>query len=206
MTFGRSLRVQRGLIDRKMSRGGYLELLRGALLTMNVDHAQARGAGYNRLRRFLPTMGLVCGLQPSNQQAVANWQEIPGAGGPQPLRKSKATWSMGVHYACQRVIHSAAFKHALVQLNAQGLVARDAWTWPELAQMNESFGPLEAPWHQFLVPPGSGTPWRVCYSNWIGWGAGPASPIRWVPVPSPSLLCASAASCGAQLRPWCKTP
>ena len=146
------------LIDRKMSRGRYLELLRGTLLTMNVDHAQARSAGYNRLRRFLPTMGLVCGLQPSNQQAVGNWQEIPGAGGPQPVRKSKATWSMGVHYAGQRVIHSAAVKRALIQrflhllrrklpelaLNAQGLVARDAWTWQELAQMNESFGPLEA--------------------------------------------------------------
>ena len=125
---------------------------------MNVDHAQARSAGYNRLRRFLPTMGLVSGLQPSNQQAVGNWQEIPGAGGPQPVRKSKATWSMGVRYAGQRVIHSAAVKRALIQrfmhllrrklpelaLNAQGLVARDAWTWQELAQMNESFGPLEA--------------------------------------------------------------
>ena len=29
-------------------------------------------------------------------------------------------------------------------LNANGLVARDAWTWPELAQMNKSFGPLDA--------------------------------------------------------------
>ena len=87
---------------------------------MQVDHAQARGAGYNS--------------------------------------KSKAVWSMGLRYAGQKVLHSAALKRALVQrflhllrrklpelaLNADGLVARDAWTWPKLAQMNESFGPLEA--------------------------------------------------------------
>ena len=58
-----------------------------------VDHAQARGAGYNRLRRFLPTMGLVCGLQPSNQQAIGNWQEVPSAGGPEPVRKRPRTSS-----------------------------------------------------------------------------------------------------------------
>ena len=146
------------LVNRKMSRGRFLELLRGALITMQVDHAQARGAGYNRLRRFLPTMGMVCGLQPSNQQAIGNWQEVPSAGGPEPVRKSKAVWSMGLHYAGQKVLHSAAVKRALIQrflhllrrklpelaLNADGLVARDTWTWPELAQMNESFGPLEA--------------------------------------------------------------
>ena len=146
------------LVNRKMSRGRFLELLRGALITMQVDHAQARGAGYNRLRRFLPTMGMVCGLQPPNQQAIGNWQEVPSAGGPEPVRKSKAVWSMGLHYAGQKVLHSAAVKRALIQrflhllrrklpelaLNADGLVARDAWTWPELAQMNESFGPLEA--------------------------------------------------------------
>ena len=104
------------LMTRKMSRGRFLVLLRGALITTHGDHDQARGAGYNRLRRFLPTMG-----------------------GPQ-------------------VLHSAAVKRALIQrfllllrrtlpelaLNADGLVARDAWTWPELAQMNESLGPLEA--------------------------------------------------------------
>ena len=85
------------LIDRKMSRGRYLELLRGALLTMNVDHAQAR-AGSCR----------PWGLQPS----ITNRQL---ARGPQPVRKSKATWSMGVRYAGQRVIHSAAVKRALIQ-------------------------------------------------------------------------------------------
>ena len=160
------------LVNRKMSRGRFLELLRGALITMQVDHAQARGAGYNRLRRFLPTMGLVCGLQPSNQQAIGNWQEVPSAGGPEPVRKSKAVWSMGLHYAGQKVLHSAAVKRALIQrflhllrrklpelaLNADGLVARDAWTWPELAQMNESFGPLEAALMTPEVQPPSETP------------------------------------------------
>lgn len=77
------------LVNRKMSRGRFLELLRGTLITMNVDHDQARGAGYNRLRRFLPTMGMVCGLQLANQQAVGNWQEVPGAGGPEPVRVAR---------------------------------------------------------------------------------------------------------------------
>ena len=38
------------------------------------------------------------------------------------------------------------------------LVARDAWTWPELAQMNESFGPLEAALMTPEVQPPSETP------------------------------------------------
>ena len=119
-----------------------------------VDHDQAWGAGTTGFAGSSPPWGWCVACS----HPTSNWQEILGAGGPDRVRKSKATWLMGVHYAGQRVLHSAAVKRALIQrflhllcrklpelaLNAQGLVARDAWTWPEVAQMNESFGLLEA--------------------------------------------------------------
>ena len=49
-------------VNRAMSRARFLELLRGALLEMKVEQSAAQTAGYNRLPRFLPTLGNVLAL------------------------------------------------------------------------------------------------------------------------------------------------
>lgn len=102
-------------LDRKLSRGRFLELLRGALLDLGTASDQAQTAGFNRLRRFLPTLGNVFRLSPQDQQAVGNWVEIPTGGGPIPNQKSRATWTMGIHYSGQRALHSAQVKKALLK-------------------------------------------------------------------------------------------
>ena len=79
--------------------------------------------------------------------------EVPSAGGPTPQRKSRATWTTGVHYAGQKVVHSGLLKAALVQgflhlwqqkqpslaLTHDGLLPRDSWSWQDLAGANEAF-------------------------------------------------------------------
>ena len=109
-------------------------------MDLGVDPAQAQVAGFNRLRRFLPTLGQICRLEPNDQQSLGSWVEVPSAGGPTPQRKSRATWSMGVHYAAQKVVHSGLLKVALVKrflhlwqlkqpelaLTHDGLVPRDS--------------------------------------------------------------------------------
>ena len=142
-------------VTKKMSRGRFLELMRGTLMDIGVDPAQAQVAGFNRLRRFLPTLGQICRLDPQDQQSLGSWVEVPSAGGPTPQRKSRATWSMGVHYAGQKVVHSGLLKAALIQrflqlwelkqpelaLTHEGLLPRDSWSWQELAVANERFPP-----------------------------------------------------------------
>ena len=143
------------IVTKKMSRGRFLELMRGTLMDIGVDPAQAQVAGFNRLRRFLPTLGQICRLDPQDQQSLGSWVEVPSAGGPTPQRKSRATWSMGVHYAGQKVVHSGLLKAALIKrflqlwelkqpelaLTHEGLLPRDSWSWQELAVANERFPP-----------------------------------------------------------------
>ena len=143
------------IVAKKMSRGRFLELMRGTLMDIGVDPAQAQVAGFNRLRRFLPTLGQICRLDPQDQQSLGSWVEVPSAGGPTPQRKSRATWSMGVHYAGQKVVHSGLLKAALIKrflqlwelkqpelaLTHEGLLPRDSWSWQELAVANERFPP-----------------------------------------------------------------
>ena len=105
------------------------------------------GAGYNRLRRFLPTLGSCLQFQPDSLQAIGNWQETPASGGPAPTWKpQRATMPMGLHYAGQKVARSAQIKqHALdcfmrlwrqkqpeLSLNHEGLLAPDSWSWQEV--------------------------------------------------------------------------
>lgn len=140
------------VVSKKMSRGRLLELLRGTLMDLGVDPVQAQVAGFNRLRRFLPTLGQICRLRPTDQQSLASWVEVPSAGGPTPQRKSRATWTTGVHYAGQKVVHSGLLKAALVQrflhlwqqkqpslaLTHDGLLPRDSWSRQDLAVANEA--------------------------------------------------------------------
>lgn len=57
------------LVQKKMSRSRYLEIFRGLLHQIGIPHEQAATAGYNRLRRFMPTLGNVLRLDPPEMQA-----------------------------------------------------------------------------------------------------------------------------------------
>ena len=102
-------------LAKKLSRARYLELLRGLLLEVGAPRDSAMVAGYNRLRRFLPTLGNCLQFDPIDLQAIGNWTDIPDGGGPTPTYKPKrASTPMGLHYAGQKVARSAQIKrHAL---------------------------------------------------------------------------------------------
>eukprot|EP00435_Cladocopium_sp_Y103_P060613 s808_g22.t1 len=145
------------LVSKKMSRSRFLEVFRGMLHQVGVPHEQAATAGFNRLRRFLPTLGNVLRLEPPEMQAVGSWVEIPAGGGPTPQTKSRAVWLMGRHYAGGQADRSAAVKVALMERfwtlfrRKQGdlatthdhLLPRGSWTWEELAAANEQLPALE---------------------------------------------------------------
>ena len=137
------------LIDKKMSRARYLELFRGCLLEMGLDRQEAISAGYNRLRRFMPTLAGCLQASPEELQAVGSWIELPAGGGPQPRdRREKATMPMGLHYSGQKAHRSAMVKLKLwkrfmflarnrlssLALTSEGLLAPKSWTWPELCE------------------------------------------------------------------------
>eukprot|EP00435_Cladocopium_sp_Y103_P033090 s1614_g8.t1 len=89
--------------NRPMSRARFLELLRGALFQVGVEFGQAQAAGFNRLRRFLPTMANVMEMSDLDLQAVGNWVEIPSGSGRDPaVKKARASMPMGVHYAASK--------------------------------------------------------------------------------------------------------
>lgn len=51
------------IIDKPMTRSRYLELFRGALIQAGIPPPEATSAGFNRLRRFMPTMATCLGLE-----------------------------------------------------------------------------------------------------------------------------------------------
>ena len=135
-------------IQKAMSRGRYLELMRGLLHEIGVPREEAVVAGYNRLRRFLPTLANCLQFEPVALQAIGSWFEIPDGGGPAPTsRPVRASMPMGLHYAGEKASRSAHVKNAAFELffklwrrkqpevawNAEGLLSPGAWTWPELA-------------------------------------------------------------------------
>ena len=147
--------------SKPMSRSRFLELLRGAIGEMGTPQQDAACAGYNRLRRFMPTLGNCLRLPRTEMQALGSGVEIPSGGGPQATKKEKAVMDMGFHYAGQKVVRSAQIKGAILHrffslyrikspefaLSGTGLMKFDAWTWPELCSMGDV---LSIP--QFEVP------------------------------------------------------
>ena len=101
-------------LSRPMARSRFLELLRGTLLETGVEAGESVTAGYNRLRRFMPTLGNCLRLDKDSMQAIGSWVEIPAGGGPQPTRKERAGHDMSLHYAGQKV-HRSAHPQALLQ-------------------------------------------------------------------------------------------
>ena len=136
-----------------MARSRFLELLRGTLVEAGVEPGEATTAGYNRLRRFMPTLGNCLQIDKDSHQAIGSWTEIPAGGGPQPSRKMKASHDMSMHYSGQKVHRSAHVKSSILQrffkvfrrkqaelaLSDRGLLVRDAWTWPEFMAVNDHF-------------------------------------------------------------------
>ena len=142
------------ILNKPMSRGRFLELLRGSLMQINVDPQSAARAQYNRLRRFLPTAGNVVQLQPMEMQAVGNWTDIPAWGGGEPgATKPRAVMHMGLHYAGDKVSRSFIVKAHVLKvfmslfrrrqgefaLDEQGLLIRGSWEWPEVSAMFELY-------------------------------------------------------------------
>jgi hypothetical protein len=145
--------------DKPMTRARFLELFRGALYQAGVEFSQAQAAGYNRLRRFLPTMANVMELPDLDLQAVGNWTEIPSGGGRDPAqKKGRHSMPMGVHYAASKVLRSLQVKQRCVDRlmslfhkktgelarTDAGLLCRDSWQWAEVAAIHQMM-PDEAP-------------------------------------------------------------
>ncbi|CAE7257437.1 unnamed protein product [Symbiodinium microadriaticum] len=97
-------------IDRKMSRSRFLELFRGLLIRAGLPFEKASRAGYNRLRRFLPTGAKVCALSPHEAQAVGSWVELPEGALSSGSSASRPQKLMSDHYAGEKVSSSAAIK------------------------------------------------------------------------------------------------
>ena len=139
------------VLTRPLSRSRFLELLRGSLLQLGVPREEATLAGYNRLRRFMPTLGNCLQLDRDSMQSLGNWVEIPAGGGPQPSVKMRGQLDMSMHYSGQKTHRSAQIKLALVDhlmmlfrrkqsdfsFNLEGLLCRDAWSWEELCAMQQ---------------------------------------------------------------------
>eukprot|EP00435_Cladocopium_sp_Y103_P065073 s583_g26.t2 len=70
--------------NKPMSRARFLELMRGALFLIGVEFSQAQAAGFNRLRRFMPTLANVMELSDLDLQSVGNWCDIPSGRWPGP--------------------------------------------------------------------------------------------------------------------------
>ena len=90
-----------------------LVILNGFWKCQDLDSRKGEVVGYdwNRLRRFMPTLGNVMQLDPMAMQAIGSWTEVPQGGGLEPTaQKSRATVPMGLHYASQKVARSAGVK------------------------------------------------------------------------------------------------
>lgn len=149
--------------NKPMARARFLELFRGALYQAGLEFTQAQAAGYNRLRRFLPTMANVMELPDLDLQAVGNWTELPSGGGRDPAqKKGRHSMPMGVHYAASKVWRSLQVKQRCVDRimtlfhkktgelarTEAGLLCRDSWQWAEVAALHRMLpdtGPAEAP-------------------------------------------------------------
>ena len=135
------------VLGKAMSRGRFLEIFRGALMQCGLDTHSARGATFNRLRRFMPTLCNVLELPDVDAQAVGNWSEVPQGGGLTAPR-NKASTPMGRHYAGHKVMRSAVVKVRLLDrffelwqlqkstLTPEGLLPVDSWTWKELQDLH----------------------------------------------------------------------
>ena len=146
------------LANKQMTRARFLELFRGSLVTMGVDFRAAQSATYNRLRRFLPTIANVLGLDTPDLQAIGNWVEIAQGGFQDPqTRKARACIPMGVHYSAEKVLRSVQVKQRCldrlmalwklkqpsVAMTEEGLLPRESWMWEEVMMAHATAPPTK---------------------------------------------------------------
>ena len=144
------------IANKPMTRARFLELFRGSLVTMGVEFRAAQSATYNRLRRFLPTIANVLGLDVPDLQAIGNWVEVAQGGFQDPqTRKARASIPMGVHYSAEKVLRSVQVKQRCVDrllhlwkvkqpslaLTEEGLLPRDPWMWEEVMMAHATTPP-----------------------------------------------------------------
>ena len=142
--------------NKPMTRARFLELFRGSLVTMGVEFRAAQSAAYNRLRRFLPTIANVLGLDVPDLQAIGNWVEVAQGGFQDPqTKKARASIPMGVHYSAEKVLRSVQVKQRCVDrllhlwklkqpslaLTEEGLLPRDSWMWEEVMMAHTTTPP-----------------------------------------------------------------
>ena len=139
------------LLDKKLSGPRFLEFFRGLLCRGGVPPATAAVAGFNRLRRFLPTGAQVLQLHPQEAQAIGSWVEMPSAGTGQTAAGSapRRIDLMSTHYSGERVLASMQAKAKVLcrvvrHDTAQGssLLPMDALRWPAFSGV---FGPEPGP-------------------------------------------------------------
>ena len=143
------------ILNRPMSRGRFLEVLRGSLLHIGYEPRTAAAALYNKLRRFLPTAANVCHLDRLDLQAIGNWVDIPSGGHQDPgVKKPRAVNEMGLHYGAAKVIRSYVVKSYLLRrifrlyhakvgelaLTEKGFLTPNSWTWEEFAGQHMAVG------------------------------------------------------------------
>ena len=115
--------------SKRMSRSQFMELFRGFLCRCLVQPDQASRAGFNRLRRFLPTGAHALQFSDAEAQAIGSWVEIPGGSrgsGSTPV----ASNPMSRHYAGDKIRSSWRAKQRVIDA-----VLRDfrRGTWPREA-------------------------------------------------------------------------
>ena len=91
-----------------MTGGRFVELLRGALIQTGKEPEAAVLATFNCLRRFIPTLGHVLGLQPQQCQELGSWVDVPSAAGAGSQGRKQNL--MSVHYSGARLVRSAKLK------------------------------------------------------------------------------------------------
>ena len=99
--------------DRQMSRQQFLQCFRGFLCRALVPADKAATAGYNRLRRCMPTGGHHLGFSDSEAQAIGSWTEVPGGSG--SASRQPAAKPMSRHYAGDKVRTSFLAKHRILE-------------------------------------------------------------------------------------------
>ena len=130
------------LVHKSMSRSRFMECFRGLLIRAGLPPARAYTAHYNRLRRFMPTAGMVYDAPPADAQSIGSWTENIQSAKPQSQKLT-----MSVHYAGERVARSAKVKLELLaklrrtyRLKAadyasqSSLLKPDSFTWAEVSQ------------------------------------------------------------------------
>ncbi|CAE7298184.1 ppsA [Symbiodinium natans] len=97
-------------VGRQLSPSRFMEFFRGLLSRCGLPAEEVARAGYNRLRRFLPTGGSTLGLDEISMQAIGSWTEPA-----QAQQGAKRQKLMSTHYAGNKLDNSLQAKQQVLQ-------------------------------------------------------------------------------------------